>query len=101
MIHLNSLLVGRDPAFAAVQVVASVLGGIGLAALRLRIGSIWPVIGLHALNDFVQFSAAGDTTVAHASAGLLVAKLAIASVMAIYGLILLRGLSARRRGSRP
>ncbi|GGO23578.1 CPBP family intramembrane glutamic endopeptidase [Deinococcus humi] len=95
MIHANSLLVGRDPAFVAVQVIASVLGGIGSAALRLRLGSIWPLIALHTLNDFVQFSAAQGLAVQQASPVLLIAKLGIASVMALYGLFLLRGLAIR------
>ncbi|MFC4453465.1 CPBP family intramembrane glutamic endopeptidase [Deinococcus sonorensis] len=94
-IHINSLLVGRDPAFVAVQVVASLLGGVGFAALRLRLGSIWPLILLHALNDFVQFSAAGGLAVEHASVMLLVAKLSISLLIAVYGLRLLRA------GTRP
>ena len=91
-IHVNSLLVGRDPAFVAVQVLTSFLGGIGLAALRLRLGSIWPLIALHAINDFLQFSAAGGTAVADASPLLLGAKIGVAVLMAAYGLVLLRGL---------
>lgn len=97
VIHLNSLLVGRDVAFVAVQVVASVLGGVGLAALRMRVGSIWPLIALHAMNDFVQFSAAGDTTVAQAAPTLLAAKLGVASLMALYGVVLLKGTARRMR----
>ncbi|WP_045234812.1 CPBP family intramembrane glutamic endopeptidase [Deinococcus pimensis] len=90
VIHLNSLLVGRDPAFVAAQVAASILGGIGLAALRLRLGTIWPLIVLHALNDFAQFSAAGDTVVAHATPTLLATKLGVSALLALYGIALLR-----------
>jgi hypothetical protein len=90
LVHLNSLLVGRDPAFVAVQVLTSFLGGIGLAALRLRLGSIWPLIALHAINDFLQFSAAAGTAVADASPLLLGAKIGVAVLMAAYGLVLLR-----------
>lgn len=96
VIHANSLLVGRDPAFVAVQIIASILGGVGFAALRLRLGSIWPLIALHALNDFIQFSASQGLAVEHASPVLLTAKLAISSVMALYGLFLLRDPGVRR-----
>ena len=95
LIHVNSLLVGRDPAFVAVQVLTSFLGGIGLAALRLRLGSIWPLIALHALNDFLQFSAAGGTAVADASPLLLGTKIAVSVLIAAYGLVLLRLLKQR------
>lgn len=101
VIHLNSLLVGRDPAFVAVQVLTSFLGGIGLAALRLRLGSIWPLIALHAVNDFLQFSAAGGTAVADASPLLLGAKIGVSALMAVYGLVLLRDLKQPARPAAP
>lgn len=95
VIHANSLMVGRDPAFVAVQIIASVLGGVGSAALRLRLGSIWPLIALHMLNDLIQFSASQGLAVEQASPALLIAKLGISSVMAVYGLFLLRGAATR------
>lgn len=95
VIHVNSLLVGRDPAFVAVQVIASFLGGIGIAALRLRLGSIWPLIALHTLSNFVQFSAAGGTEVADATSTLLVAKLILSSLIGVYGLWLLHTMGVR------
>ena len=82
LIHVNSLLVGRDPAFLAVQVLTSFLAGIGLAALRLRLESIGPLIALHAVNDLFQFSAAGGTAVADASPLLLGAKIEVSALMA-------------------
>jgi membrane protease YdiL (CAAX protease family) len=59
IIHANSFLVGRDPLFVMAQIVASFLGGIGLAALWIRLRTIVPLIVLHAVNDFLQFSATG------------------------------------------
>ncbi|PYE50451.1 CPBP family intramembrane glutamic endopeptidase [Deinococcus yavapaiensis] len=100
VIHANSLLVGRDPAFVAVQVIASILGGIGSAALRLRFGSIWPLIALHAVNDFLQFSASQGLAVERAAPVLLIVKLGVASMMALYGLFLLHGIDVRSRSGR-
>ena len=90
IIHANSLLVGRDPAFVVAQVVASFLGAIGLAALRFRIATIWPLVLLHALNDFVQFSATGGIEAQQVAAYLPFLKIGIAGLMALYGLYLLR-----------
>lgn len=92
VIHLNSLLVGRDPLFVASQVVASFLGAIGLAALRLRINSIWPLVLLHALNDFVQFGAIGTIEAHTVALYIPIMKIVISSIMAAYGLYLLRDL---------
>jgi uncharacterized protein len=93
VIHANSLLVGRDPVFVGAQILASFLGGIGLAALRLRLNSIWPLVLLHAFNDFLQFTAAGGIEAQQVAAWLPLLKIAIAGTLAIYGLYLLRGYS--------
>jgi uncharacterized protein len=92
IIHANSFLVGRDPFFALAQIVASFLGAIGLAALRIRLNSIWPLILLHALNDFIQFSATGGLEAQQVAAYIPAAKITISSLMALYGIYLLRHL---------
>lgn len=91
VIHANSLLVGRDPLFVLAQVIASFLGAIGLGALRLRLNTIWPLILLHALNDFVQFSATGGIEATDVALIIPVAKIVLSALMAGYGLLLLRG----------
>jgi uncharacterized protein len=96
VIHANSLLVGRDPVFVGAQILASFLGAIGLAALRLRLNSIWPLVLLHALNDFLQFSAAGGMEAQQVAAWLPLLKIAISGTLAVYGLYLLRGYWAQR-----
>lgn len=90
IIHANSLLVGRDPAFVGAQVAASFLGAIGLGALRFRIGTLWPLVLLHALNDFLQFSATGGIEAQQVAAYLPFLKIGISGLMALYGLYLLR-----------
>jgi membrane protease YdiL (CAAX protease family) len=96
IIHANSFFVGRDPLFVLSQIIASFLGAIGLAALRLRINSIWPLIGLHALNDLVQFVATGGIEAQVVAIYIPILKIAIAVVMALYGLYLLRGVAERQ-----
>lgn len=96
-IHANSFLVGRDPAFVVAQIVASTLGAVGLCALWFRLGTIWPLIALHAVNDVLQFSTAGGLE-AQAVAGYLpVVKIVVSGLMAAYGVLLLRA-ELRERG---
>ncbi len=53
--HLGNIALRGNPGLIALQVLGSATGGIGLAALRLRTRTIWPLIAIHALNDlFLQ-----------------------------------------------
>jgi membrane protease YdiL (CAAX protease family) len=49
--HLVNLVSGAYPPFVAMQVAATTCGGIALAAIRIRSGSLWPVLGAHAAID--------------------------------------------------
>lgn len=91
LIHANSFLVGRDPMFVISQIVASFLGAIGLGALRIRTNTIVPLILLHALNDFLQFSATGGLEAGEVASYIPILKIVISGLMALYGLYLLRG----------
>lgn len=51
MTHLANIAFGANPAITAAQVVGATCFGVGLAALRLRGVSLWPLIILHALGD--------------------------------------------------
>ncbi len=90
VIHVNSILVGRDALFVLSQVIASFLGGFALAALRLRMNTIWPLVGLHALNDFIQFAAIGSIDAQNVAVHIPLLKVGIALIMFVYGLYLLR-----------
>ena len=49
--HLgNTLLRGVSPLIAA-QALGAAVQGVGFAALRVRTGTIWPLIVIHALHD--------------------------------------------------
>ncbi|MFN8484429.1 MAG: CPBP family intramembrane glutamic endopeptidase [Anaerolineae bacterium] len=53
--HLGNILLRGTPGLIALQALGSATGGVGLAALRLRTRTIWPLIALHALADlFIQ-----------------------------------------------
>ncbi len=51
--HLVNLVADAYPPFVAMQVAATTCGGIALAAIRIRCGSLWPVIVAHALIDVI------------------------------------------------
>ncbi|ABY36340.1 MAG TPA: CPBP family intramembrane metalloprotease [Chloroflexus aurantiacus] len=91
IIHINSLLVGRDPIFVLAQIIASFLGAIGLGALRIRLNSVVPLVLLHAFNDFLQFSATGGMEAGEVALYIPILKVVISGLMALYGVYLLRG----------
>ncbi len=91
IIHVNSFLVGRDPLFVVSQIISSFLGAIGLGALRIRMNTIVPLVLLHALNDFLQFSATGGLEAGEVALYISILKIVIAGLLALYGLYLLRG----------
>ena len=62
--HLLNIIGGLwDPAFTLVDSIAAFGLGITFAAIRLRTGSIWPVIGIHAFFDFTSLVSLGGITV--------------------------------------
>lgn len=91
IIHVNSFLVGRDPLFVVSQIIASFLGAIGLGALRIRMNTIVPLVLLHALNDFLQFSATGGLEAGEVALYISILKIVLGGLIALYGLYLLRG----------
>lgn len=90
VIHFNSLLVGRDPMFVLSQVVASMLGGFGIAALRIRTNSIVPLIFLHAFNDWLQFAFLGGMQAETVPTYFLLLKVGFSLIIGLYGAYLLR-----------
>lgn len=89
LIHATALMF-REPGFVAAQIIASLLGGIGLAALRLRSNTIWPLVLLHAYNDTVQFLAVGGANYTQIPTTLIVFKLVGPIILAVYGFYLVR-----------
>ena len=100
------MFVTGDLTAALIQSLAAFLSGLVFIALRLRTGSLWPPIIVHALWDFATFTlgaasggvASHGTMPAEASApdssGGLLSLLPVLIVLpnAIYGLWLMRGI---------
>ena len=57
--HLLNILQGASPSATIVQIIYSILLGIGFAGARLYSGSIWPAIVIHFLIDFVDVAGRG------------------------------------------
>jgi membrane protease YdiL (CAAX protease family) len=54
--HLVNVVSGAYPPFVAMQVAATTAGGVALAAIRLRSGSLWPVLVTHAVLDVIAIA---------------------------------------------
>ena len=51
--HLPNMLFGQAPTVTVAQAVGTFCFGVGYAALRLRTGSVWPLMVLHFLTDLL------------------------------------------------
>lgn len=91
VLHIGNLFGGADLTYTLVQVLASALGAFGLGAIRVRTNTVWGLVGLHMINDFVMFITRDEINVTQAqSTFYLVGKVAYCLVMLGYGLYLLR-----------
>ncbi|HLO01811.1 MAG TPA: CPBP family intramembrane glutamic endopeptidase, partial [Symbiobacteriaceae bacterium] len=55
VMHIGNLFGGADLTYTLVQVLASILGGVGAGAIRVRTGTVWGLILVHAVNDYAMF----------------------------------------------
>jgi len=97
--HFLNIIGGAwDPYFTIADSVAAFGLGVAFAALRLRTGSIWPIVGVHALFDFCSLVTLGGVDVPAQSPQVLLMSVLYGIVFSIYGLFLLRSL---RTGEMP
>jgi len=97
--HLLNMIGGTwDPAFTVVDSIAAFGLGITFAAIRLRTGSIWPLVGIHALFDFTSLISLGGVNVPAQSPRVLLTSVFIGILFVGYGLFLLR--NERKGGNR-
>ncbi|MDF2733824.1 MAG: hypothetical protein K0S97_447 [Chloroflexota bacterium] len=54
--HLVNIVAGAYPPFIAMQVAATTAGGVALAAIRIRTGSLWPALVIHLVIDLIAVS---------------------------------------------
>jgi membrane protease YdiL (CAAX protease family) len=101
-LHLANLLAGADPVATGLQVIVAVLYGFTATAILLYSGSIWPLIGIHGIQDFLAFVTTGSiANTATPSAGEVAVVIAIMVPIAAYGVWLLRRCVGRMSGDRP
>ena len=113
-IHSLNVFVTGDLKAALIQSSAAFLSGLMFIALRLRTGSLWPPIIVHALWDFATFTlGAAGHGVAHGNLPAEAASLPAASgpsvylpilmvlPNAIYGLWLMRNISRTHSNPEP
>ena len=53
LVHLTNIALRGNPALIGLQAFGAGVEGVGLAALRLRTRTIWPLIALHFLHDLL------------------------------------------------
>ncbi len=90
--HLLNILQGASPSATVIQIIYSILLGIGFAGARLYSGSIWPAIVIHFLIDFVDVAGRGFVLAppqALTPSGVIV-TLVLTGLFAAYGWWLLR-----------
>jgi hypothetical protein len=51
-----NIVAGAYPPFIAMQVAATTAGGVALAAIRIRTGSLWPALVIHLVIDLIAVS---------------------------------------------
>ena len=91
VMHIGNLFGGANLTYTIVQVIASVLGGVGVGAIRVRTNTAWGLVLLHAINDYTMFITRDEINVTQAqSTFMLVGKIVYTLVMLSYGLYLLR-----------
>jgi hypothetical protein len=96
--HFLNIIGGAwDPYFTIADSIAAFGLGMTFVALRLRTGSIWPLIGVHGLFDFCSLVTLGGVNVPAQSPQVLLMSVLYGIVFVFYGLFLLRG--ERERGS--
>lgn len=98
VMHFGNLFGGANLTYTVVQVIASILGAVGLGAIRIRTNTAWGLVVLHAINDYTMFITRDEINVTQAqSTFLLVGKIAYTTVMLAYGLYLMRDQLPLRR----
>jgi membrane protease YdiL (CAAX protease family) len=99
---LNALSGAWDPAFTLVDSFAAFGIGVAFAAILFRTGTIWPVIGIHALTDFTALLSNGTLLVPEQSPLQLAAVAGAGLLALVYGLFLIRpGMEIRLFSTRP
>lgn len=92
--HAVNIVAGAHAAFTVMQIAATTAGGVTLAALRIRSGSLWPVVALHVALDVMALTTLTAGGVDHPMLiPILMVWLALNLTLWAYGWRLIRGRS--------
>ncbi|MFE8700818.1 CPBP family intramembrane glutamic endopeptidase [Cytobacillus sp. FJAT-54145] len=89
--HTTNVIAGGDTMYAIYQTLWTFAGGVILAGIRIRTGSLYPVILFHFVLDFVEYFATGNYGV-HSepyATTLLIPIVIMSIVLMVYTIILL------------
>jgi uncharacterized protein len=90
--HAVNIVAGANLPFTLMQIAATTAGGVAFAAIRIRTGSLWPLIALHVVLDVMALTTlTGDAVEMPILIPVLVAWLALNLSLWRYGWRLLRG----------
>lgn len=90
LVHAANGFATGDVEAALWQSAAAALQGVAYAAIRIRTGSVWPMVAVHGLWDFSLMTSAISAASQNETSVLPVAALVIVLPLFIYGLYLLR-----------
>ena len=91
LLHFANLMVAADPLATALQVVFAILFGFACASPLLYTGWIWPLVIIHAIQDFVAFwTTGGITEMATPATSEIITTILLMIPFAAYGFWLIR-----------
>jgi len=90
VVHAANGFSTGDMQTALWQSLAAALQGVGYAAIRIRTGSVWPMVLIHGLWDFSLMASAISAASQNETSTLPAASLLIVLPLFLYGLYLLR-----------
>jgi membrane protease YdiL (CAAX protease family) len=91
LFHGVNVMAGQPATTTAVQMGAATCWGLALGAVRVRVGSIWPCIAIHALWDFLLILRSGEVSETVATGWReAAATLLLFMPLAFYALVLAR-----------
>ncbi|SEN56838.1 hypothetical protein SAMN05428959_102427 [Duganella sp. CF517] len=92
LVHAANGFATGDFDAALWQAAAAGLQGVAYAAIRMRTGSVWPMVAVHGLWDFSLTTSVLSATAQGETSVLPIAALAAVLPLFLYGLYLLRGM---------
>jgi membrane protease YdiL (CAAX protease family) len=92
--HVVNIVAGASLPFTVMQVAATTAGGVAFAAIRIRTGSLWPLLILHVVLDVMALTTlTGDAVSQPILIPVLMVWLALNLTLWRYGWRLLQGLA--------